>query len=131
MNRDILFKAKRKDNNEWVYGHYMQDGLGNHYIIEIKKQEEKDYYFGKTYRYIEVILETVCQYTGLKDKNEVKVFENDIVKAINTFGCADEDVEGQVYFDMFNGMELKVSECEDVHFDYLDELEVIGNIFDK
>lgn len=132
--REILFKAKRKDNNEWIEGYLLKS---EDYIFDYSERIDIPYIIPidnfnlKNIKQYEVIPETICQYTGLKDKNDVKIFENDTVKAINTFVFANEDIEGQVYFDMFNGMELKVSEDKIVHFDYLEEIEKIGNIFDE
>lgn len=124
MNREIKFKAKRKDNSEWVYGYYVKvkHFLGLRYLHYIVDEEQN---------YTEVIPETVCQYTGLDDKNSVKMFEGDIIKAISTFSCFDKDVIGEVWFKMFDGLELKISDEEMNHFDYLEEIEVIGNIFDN
>jgi uncharacterized phage protein (TIGR01671 family) len=81
---EILFRGRRIDNGEWVYGNvefHLVDG-------DLTKTEQKAFItfdsmdsIGKVYRdTFEVILETVGQYTGLKDKNEVKIFEDDIVE---------------------------------------------------
>ena len=72
--REILFKAKRVDNGEWVKGYYVKaetlDGNGfEHFIIE----ESKD---GATHK---IIPETFCQFTGLYDKHNNRIWENDIV----------------------------------------------------
>ena len=73
MNREILFKAKKKDNGEWVEGLPGYDMSGN--IAEIETHKS----FGDC-RIYEIDPDTICQYTGLTDKNGEKIWENDIVR---------------------------------------------------
>ena len=152
--REILFKAKRKDNGEWVEGYYVRTRLGLDVsfkdVIFVPWKENREEEWG----WINIIPETISQYTGLTDKNGKKIWENDILMGHNNpkdiakvvhgeFNVI--EVESLMAIDIVKGwhyvpMETDaLSKCEPFCIpmpltDYYIEqgdFKVIGNIFDN
>lgn len=143
MNREILFKAKRKDNGEWVEGDLIREqdifGKINTRIYQIKGDG--------AYQKHDVDPETICQYTGKSDKNGKKVFENDILKGFQypfLFEGNYNYFASVVWFEdasafgtyTFKNPQSKVRGISEGDTSYLgewdnDDWEVIGNIFDN
>lgn len=127
--REILFKAKRIDNGKWVEGCYAKkhDLLGKeeHFIFFEDKHN--------TWRCTEVDPETLCQFTGLCDKNGKKIWENDILMA-HLDESYPEDATYETVEWNINGWGTRENGSMDREylgeFD-LEHYEVVGNIFDN
>jgi uncharacterized phage protein (TIGR01671 family) len=124
MNREIIFKGKRVDNGEWIYGYGAIDNdiLTLDFLVGIVR--------------VECESGTVGQFTGLHDKNSKGIYEGDIVVCRQYIGgnfveyCIERGCVEMV-FGAF-GLHRKQGyyrPFKDWLEDY--ELEVIGNIHDN
>lgn len=133
--REILFRAKRIDNGEWVDGYYYFGKIG----LQGHLNKDKHYIIKTGGDFWEIDPETLCQYTGLTDKNGQRIWENDVI-SINTYDYNEpaEDFFGKVvYVDAWGcwcikqpGEEKPIPLCE-CEGSYLTERVVEGNIFDN
>ena len=126
--REILFRGKRKENGEWVYGNYAvtDNNEKQHFIFQNKAFE------------FEVDPETVGQYTGITDDNGKKIFEGDILGITND--DPDYDYISKVYLDCdtlcvdIQGQDYdytSIGFAIEIWDDECDQVEIIGNIYDN
>lgn len=117
MKREILFRGKRADNGELV----ISDSL-----MQVKGQNPR--LWVEFDGWVEVIPETVGQFTGLTDKNGKKIFEGDILK-----GCWKMIFE--VYYDdcllQFRAKTVDGFNKDIDYYGYPHQIEVIGNIYNN
>lgn len=130
--RRILFRGKRTDTKEWVYGWYCKYPFGRWPISDciIPSDSANCGYF----EHFEVIPETVSEYSGKKDKNGVEIFEGDIVNTKYGRKCVVYWFLNKPCFDLkpIETLENLKHKCPDEWDLWRPEyLEVIGNIYEK
>lgn len=115
--REIIFRGKRLNDGEWVEGNFVKGCIDDFaYIVEFGNKD-------LCRNYVEVIPETVGQYTGFDDKNGKKVFEGDILKAEIWWeqgGC-------------YPHTETRFIEATfpNMYKNHFEKFEVVGNIYDN
>lgn len=118
---NIKFKAKRLNNGEWVYGSLIRSTAGvkeRAYIVD-------NFSSMSDYSVIGVDPSTVCQFTGLKDKNGTPIYEGDIV----TYKDNNAERRGVIVWD-----NKSIAFCFGYGFFLChfpsENMEIIGNKFD-
>lgn len=118
MKREIKFRGKKIDNNEWVYGGYFssseEEGLVHYIFCSINGAEP-------------VIAETIGQFTGIKNVLQEEIWEGDILEFPFENGIAYVINDGFRFAVKSPGSEAVDYEGKEV----LEYTSTIGNIYDN
>ena len=134
MEDRYLFRGKRKDNGKWVEGYLVQPVESSYIVVPYKYST----IFGEESVIVEIDPLTICQCTGLKDKNGNLIWENDIIKfkAYNFERLKETTISQIKWCDDLCALSFVVNKYGDRSTlgnlkGFNQEAEVIGNIFDN
>ena len=127
--REILFRAKRLDNGEWVEGIPIENHIGTFICFDENPHYCHQYGYMEIDKIIQVDPETVCQFTGKYDGNGVEIFEHDIVQFDDGYYAEILWDEDDALFNIYGG------DASDIYEDFRtiesEDVGVIGNVFDN
>ena len=130
--REILFKAKRKDNGEWVEGYYTERNGKTFIGIDISIYSDMfEVFCTPVIRWFEVDPEILCEFTGRCDKNGKKIWENDILMAHLDESYPEDATYETVEWGFAGWVTHEANSADRQYLDEFDleHFEVVGNIF--
>lgn len=153
MNDRYLYRAKRTDNGEWVEGSYVYTFTEDKDCPCSGIYKENHWIAEENGNMVSIDPSTICQCTGLKDKNGKLIWENDITKLVledgevryfevsfkkvvrkvlchSDFDDAVAKVELNAICFEWNGYELFPC-IDDKGISDVSKMEIVGNIFDN
>lgn len=121
--RAIKYRGYNRKNKKWLYGFYLQN-RGQHFVCP------DEFATGKTWEDYEIDPETLGQFTGMKDKHGVEIYEGDVISYVKGYkrdkngDWVDDKETFVVEFDngVFSNHSL---------FSVSESVEIIGNIHDN
>ena len=134
MEDRYLFKAKRIDNGEWEIGSLIILPNGECEIWNrCNNPPDSDPMWRRCVITHKVEPSTICQCTGLKDKNGKPIWENDVVSVTDEDDCSGQIDTGLGYILFLEGMWYIDGKVQNGLYD-IDksfQIEIIGNKFDN
>ena len=131
---NLMKRAKRKDNGEWIHSVSMLSTVNEVFLVSEDTMFVSNAKDGKMTSlvctaggFIAVDPGSLGSYTGYEDKHGVSIFEDDVVKGFNTFHNREERY-------VVARTEVGLMLCEngnEWHPDHIEQLEVIGNLWDN
>ena len=134
MNKEIKFRGKNTYNKKWYFGNLAYLNCENkYYIVNFDTNVysiDTDYeHIIKDLDYTEIIPETIGQYTGLKDKNGVEVYEGD--KVMFDYEWTKPDEIGVITWNKDTASFQIKGHIPSSSMKHLDRMKVIGNIYEN
>ena len=140
--REILFRGKCRETKRWYYGQYIKlhkttycfEEYKDNDIDQIVFEEMTDWNLPNRHLRVDVIPETIGQFTGLIDKNGKKIFEGDIVQGTITSQWSKSVIRCEVVYirDCFISLEIDKMGRQWTHkLLFAKDIQVIGNIYDN
>lgn len=121
MKREILFRGFNEKNNKWIYGYYFVN-CGLHFVVTDGIQTNP------LVNWTDFVVnpDTIGQYTGLTDKNGVKIFEGDIIS------IGDPNIKYIIMWrnDGFCAKQIGASSYIGLTY-WASDIEVLGNVIDN
>lgn len=130
MESRYLYRGKRIDNREWVEGFlFMVNDVP--YILPHHKTGQPIHEDNLLKTVVEVLEDTICQCTGLKDKNGKLIWENDMVKGAYFVNGKEHRFIGKVGYVGSAFKVVGVKQYSGMRQELHSVYAIIGNIFDN